>query len=96
MTSDDDTTLSETLRLRTAALVESMLARTAAPRTVQPSESLSDAGITSLDMVNLMLAVEAEFDIFIPSDYVNPTNFRSVASIARMVENVRSEAPSTV
>ncbi len=38
-------------------------------------DNLREAGLTSLDMVNLMLAVEAEFDIEIPQSAMTPDNF---------------------
>jgi acyl carrier protein len=46
---------------------------------------LSDLGLTSLKMVNLMLSVEMEFDIMIPQAEITPENFQSVGSIARLV-----------
>ena len=42
---------------------------------------LSDLGMTSLKMVNLMLAVEVEFDIAIPQTDITPENFQSLGSI---------------
>lgn len=56
-----------------------------------PDEALSDVGVTSVDLVSLMLAVEAEFDIMIPASYLNAENFRSIDTIASMVEKVRGE-----
>lgn len=50
---------------------------------------LSEAGLTSVDLVSLMLAIEAEFDIMIPAPYLNADNFRSIETIAHMVETVR-------
>ncbi len=47
---------------------------------------LSDIGLSSLKMVNLMLSVELEFDIMIPQAEITPENFHSVASIAKLVE----------
>jgi acyl carrier protein len=46
---------------------------------------LSDLGISSLKMVNLMLAVELEFDIAIPQADITPENFHSLASIEVLV-----------
>ena len=37
-------------------------------------------------MVNLMLAVEAEFDLEIPQEEMTPENFRSIETIERLVE----------
>jgi acyl carrier protein len=48
-------------------------------------QQLSDLGLSSLKMVNLMLSVEMEFDIMIPQPDITPENFHSVASIAALV-----------
>ena len=48
-------------------------------------DNLREAGLTSLDMVNLMLAVEAEFDIEIPQSAMTPDNFDTVAAIESLV-----------
>jgi acyl carrier protein len=53
---------------------------------LEVEQPLYDAGLSSLDMVNLMLAVEAEFDFEIPQQNMTPENFRSVAAISRLVE----------
>ncbi len=47
---------------------------------------LSELGVTSLKMVNLMLAVELEFDIMFPQAEITPENFHSLASIKALVE----------
>jgi acyl carrier protein len=49
---------------------------------------LSDLGVTSLKMVNLMLAVEVEFDIAIPQSEITPENFQSLGSIQALVEKM--------
>lgn len=49
---------------------------------------LSDLGISSLKMVNLMLAVELEFDIAIPQADITPDNFQSCASIEVLVRRM--------
>ncbi len=52
---------------------------------VAPERELRELGLDSLATVNLMLAVESEFDIFIPQADMVPQNFRSVKAIAAMV-----------
>jgi acyl carrier protein len=47
---------------------------------------LSELGLSSLKMVNLMLSVETEFDIMIPQSEITPENFHNLASIASLVE----------
>jgi acyl carrier protein len=51
---------------------------------------LSELGISSLKMVNLMLAVELEFDIAIPQSDITPENFQSVSSIQALVGKMLS------
>ena len=51
---------------------------------------LSDLGVTSLKMVNLMLAVEVEFDIAIPQSDITPENFQSLGSIESLVQKILS------
>jgi acyl carrier protein len=76
----------ETARDEITGIVEALLAKRAgAARAVAPDESLTDAGLTSLDMVNLMLAVEDAFEIEIPQTRMTPANFRSIAAIERLV-----------
>jgi acyl carrier protein len=44
-----------------------------------------DVGLTSMDMVNLMLAVEAEFDFTLPQSVITPENFQSVKTLEQMI-----------
>ena len=73
---------------RVAPLVMGILAQRGAPVEVATDARLVDAGLGSMDMVNLMLAVESEFDIMIPPADITPQNFRSIASITAMVDRV--------
>jgi acyl carrier protein len=47
---------------------------------------LSDLGISSLKLVNLMLAVEVEFDIAIAQADITPENFHSLQTIEKLVD----------
>jgi acyl carrier protein len=47
---------------------------------------LSDLGISSLKLVNLMLAVEVEFDISIAQADITPENFHSLQTIEMLVD----------
>jgi acyl carrier protein len=61
---------------------------TAFPTPFPVSTQLSDLGVSSLKMVNLMLAVEIEFDIAIPQSDITPENFQSVSSIQTLVQRM--------
>jgi len=73
------------VRNRIIKLVKSILEQNALTADVTPSTKLVDAGLTSMDMVNLMLGVEAEFDFTIPQTEITPENFQSVETLERMV-----------
>ncbi len=73
---------------RVASVVASLLQHKGVTRPLAADERLVDAGMTSMDMVNLMLAVETEFDLMIPADDITPANFRSVDAIAALVDRV--------
>lgn len=73
------------VRQRIVALVKSILEQNALPADIGPNAHLVDVGLTSMDMVNLMLGVEAEFDFTIPQAEITPENFQSVETLLHMV-----------
>jgi acyl carrier protein len=70
---------------RVAQLVRQLMAKRSIDRSVGYDDVLGECGLSSLDMVNLMLAVETEFDIKIPDRDMTPSNFRSIAQIEKLV-----------
>ena len=70
---------------RVAQLVRQLMAKRSIERPAGYDDVLSECGLSSLDMVNLMLAVETEFDIKIPDRDMTPSNFRSIAQIDKLV-----------
>jgi len=78
-------TLNANVGDRILALVRAILEQNAIAAEVQPNSRLVDIGLTSMDMVNLMLSVEAEFDFTIPQDQITPENFQSVKTLEAMI-----------
>jgi acyl carrier protein len=72
-------------RSRVSDIVSELLEKRAVTQSVLDDDDLRDVGLTSLDMVSLMLAVEAEFDLTIPESEMTPQNFRSIAAIDALV-----------
>jgi acyl carrier protein len=70
---------------RILTLVRAILKQNAIKAEVHPGSALVDVGLTSMDMVNLMLAIEAEFDFTIPQDEITPENFQSVETLEAMI-----------
>lgn len=77
---------------RIAGLVGEILAKHSVSGLVAPEAELAKLGLTSIDMVELMLAVEAEFDVMIPPSEITLENFRSIRSVDRLVGRL---APNT-
>ena len=73
------------VQTRILALVKSVLEQNAMRAEIGPQTRLVDIGLTSMDMVSLMLAVEAEFDFTIPQSEITPENFQSIATLERMI-----------
>ena len=70
---------------RIIKLVTGILEQNSLKADVTPAARLVDIGLTSMDMVNLMLGVEAEFDFTIPQGEITPENFQSVETLRRLV-----------
>jgi acyl carrier protein len=73
------------IRNRVITLVSAILDQNSIAAEIRPEARLVDIGLTSMDMVNLMLSVEAEFDFTIPQGDITPENFRSVETLERLV-----------
>jgi acyl carrier protein len=70
---------------RITRLVRELLVKRSIDRPIGDEDSLTENGLSSLDIVNLMLGVETEFAIKIPDRDMTPSNFRSIAQIDRLV-----------
>jgi acyl carrier protein len=70
---------------RIVAIAARMLAKRGNNAAPVSNTNLRSAGLTSLDMVNLMLAIEGEFDIEIPQSAMTPENFDTIAAIETLV-----------
>ncbi|HEX4683958.1 MAG TPA: phosphopantetheine-binding protein [Gemmatimonadaceae bacterium] len=77
------------IEARITGVVQRVLAERSIDRAFGPNDDLREVGLSSLDMVSLVLSVEAEFDLMVPEDNIMPMNFRSVAAISRLVDSLR-------
>jgi acyl carrier protein len=80
-------TFNAIVRDRIFALVKAILAQNSIVVQVDPGSRLVDVGLTSMDMVSLMLGVEAEFDFTIPQSEITPENFQSIRALELMIVN---------
>jgi acyl carrier protein len=75
-------------RVRLLALATQILAKNSVDRPLTADDRLTAAGLSSVDMVNLMLAVEAEFDITIPAADITPHNFQSISTLEALIAKI--------
>jgi acyl carrier protein len=71
-------------------VVRRMLIERSIDAAVTADADLREVGLTSLDMVDLVLSVECEFDLQIPEAQITPANFRSIAAIDALVSALLS------
>jgi acyl carrier protein len=79
-----------TTRERVIALVRQVLGPPAATRPLPIDARLSELGVSSIKMVNLMLALEVEFDLTIPQAEISPDNFASIESVEGLMTRLLS------
>jgi acyl carrier protein len=77
---------------RVVDVVKRLLAELSINRPVCSDDDLREVGLSSLDMVNLMLSVEAEFDLEIPEIDITLANFRSISAISNLVTTLLNNA----
>jgi len=77
-----------TRRERLLTLVRKAMGAPGASRPLAVDARLSELGISSIKMVGLMLAMEAEFNITIEQAEITPENFASIASMEAMLDRI--------
>ena len=70
-------------------LVRRMLSERSIAGELTEEADLREVGLTSLDMVDLVLSVERVFDLQIPEAQITPANFRSIATIDALLDTLR-------
>ena len=77
-----------TIRERLILLIRQILGPPAAARPLPIDARLSDLGLSSLKMVNLMLALEVQFNVAIPASDITPDNFESIATVEALLRRL--------
>jgi len=73
---------------RVADLIKGIFKRRSLTFPASYDEDLRDLGLSSLDMVNLVLSVESEFNVTIPETDITPRSFRSISAISALVTSL--------
>jgi acyl carrier protein len=75
---------------RIVTVVRRLLSARSITRPFCSEDVLTEAGLTSLDAVRLVLLVEDEFKLTIPIKEITPANFRSISTIARLITKLQT------
>lgn len=73
---------------RVIAVVQQVFEVRSIKRSVAADDDLIDIGLTSLDTVKIVLLVESEFDLMIPTADITPANFRSISTICSLLRKL--------
>jgi acyl carrier protein len=76
---------------RVVTVVQRLVDERAITRPFSADDTLTEVGLTSLDAVKLVLLVEDEFNIEIPLSELTVANFRSIATISRLVSRLLNQ-----
>jgi acyl carrier protein len=89
----NDTARIDDVAERVVALALRAMGKQTVTKPISRDDDLHVRGLSSLGLVNLMLAVEEEFDVKVPDRDMTPANFRTIARIAELV---RALSPRSV
>jgi acyl carrier protein len=78
------------VRDRLVTMVKRKLEKKSIDRPFSIDDPLAEIGLASIDMVNLLFEVEAEFDIEIPHHELTAENFETIAVIEGMMGRLGS------
>jgi acyl carrier protein len=76
---------------RVVTVVQRLVDERAITRPFSTDDTLTEVGLTSLDAVKLVLLVEDEFNVEIPLSELTVANFRSIATISRLVNKLLTQ-----
>ena len=76
------------VRGRILSVIRNILNQNDVIAEIRAETQLVDIGLHSMDMVALMLGVEAEFNITLPQPEITPENFESVRTLESMIRKL--------
>jgi len=76
---------------RIISAVQHLLAERSINARVYPEDNLFQVGLNSLDMLNLVLSLEAEFDITIPEAEITIANLRTISTLSNLLSRLMNK-----
>jgi acyl carrier protein len=72
-------------------IIVTALRRNIDPGSVEGSDLVDELGITSVDSLEILIAVENEFDILVPDDDLNQSLLSSIDNLASYIEKRKAD-----
>ncbi|MBV8771998.1 MAG: acyl carrier protein [Deltaproteobacteria bacterium] len=85
---EDIRTRSVSSREKLRGLIARILDNRAPSQSFSDEDTLVDVGVVSIDMVKLLLLIESEFNVEIPSREITADAFKSVSTIDALLERL--------
>jgi len=70
---------------RVVTIVQRLLTERSITAPVRADDNLLEVGLNSLDILNLVLSLEAEFDLTIPETDITPANLLSISGMTILI-----------
>lgn len=77
-------------RERIAVAVAGLLSPRLKNRQLAPDDELRKSGLSSLDLVKLVLKLEQDFQLVIPEQAITPQNFATIATIDTLIASLHA------
>jgi acyl carrier protein len=75
-------------RHRVVEVVQRQLAECSIRVPLCSDANLLEVGLNSLDILNLVLSLESEFDLMIPESEITPENILTIAALSTLIEKL--------
>jgi acyl carrier protein len=59
--------------------------------TLEPDTDLAAAGLDSVQLISLVMALEAEYDVTFADEYFSSTTFATAGAVWQVIQELRSE-----
>ena len=81
---------------RVVTAVHELLAERSIKTAVGTDDNLFQVGLNSLDMLNLVLSLEAAFNIMIPEHLITIANLRSISTLSSLIDRLLNQDDASI
>lgn len=71
-------------------LLKNIVAKRSQGKSIDPDDLLKDKGINSIIFISILVDIEMTFEIEIPSEELNVSNFETIRTISNMIDRIKA------